>query len=155
MTTFITVFFGGGVSALVTLVLGQPLQHYFWQRQRHAERQIAAIEEMSALTAELQFLVMHQPEEINTRREQLFTTLLKVTTSVDNRFSRAAWDQFSPALQSMEEILQEPPLSAEQRTQRYTQLLRMILEAHYALYRDMGIPSKRWWTGARMRRHLS
>jgi hypothetical protein len=53
MTTFITVFFGGVISAVVTLLLGQPLQHYFWRRQRLAERQLATLDEFNKVTAQL------------------------------------------------------------------------------------------------------
>jgi hypothetical protein len=53
MATLITVFFGGVISALVTLFLGQPLQHYFWRRQRLAERQLATLDEFNKVTAQL------------------------------------------------------------------------------------------------------
>jgi hypothetical protein len=32
--TLIPIFLGGVVSSVLTLLLGQPLQHYFWRRQR-------------------------------------------------------------------------------------------------------------------------
>jgi hypothetical protein len=103
------------------------------------ETQIAEMYLFGALGIKPQFLVLHQPEEINTRQEQLSTNLFKVATSVDSLFSEAAWDQFSPALSSMEGLLREPP-PPEQRTQRYNQLLKAILDALSALYDDMGIP---------------
>ena len=40
-------------SALLTMVLTPTLQHYFWTRQRYAERQFAAIETLNTLTAEV------------------------------------------------------------------------------------------------------
>jgi hypothetical protein len=129
----------GIASALLTILLTPSLQHYFWRRQRYAERQFAVIEEVRTLAAELQFLVLHQPEEISTRREQLYTMYYKVTTSVNNLFSDAAWDQFHPASSTMEDILRGAPLP-EQNTQLSNRLITTMLDALDALYQDMGIP---------------
>jgi hypothetical protein len=53
MITFFAALCGGLVSAVITLVLGQPLQHYFWTRQRYAERPFAVIEKLNTLAAEV------------------------------------------------------------------------------------------------------
>jgi hypothetical protein len=51
--TLIPIFLGGVVSSVLTLLLGQPLQHYFWRRQRLAERQLAALDEFNQVTAQV------------------------------------------------------------------------------------------------------
>jgi hypothetical protein len=43
----------GIASALLTILLTPTLQHYFWRRQKCAERQLAIIDEVRTLTAEL------------------------------------------------------------------------------------------------------
>jgi hypothetical protein len=145
----------GIASALLTILLTPTLQHYFWRRQRHAERQLAVIDEMQTLAAELLLLVLHQPEEISARREQLYATLFKVATSVESLFSDAAWERFHPTLRSTEDILQEPP-PPEQRIhvhQVHKEFLTATVDALAGLYQDMGIlaPVPRQWMRTRIR----
>jgi hypothetical protein len=142
----------GIASALLTILVTPTLQHYFWRRQRSAELQLAVIDEMRTLAAELAFLVSHQPEEISIRRERLFGTLFRVATSTSNLFSEAAYNHFRAALQPMENILSMEELSLrEQRTKLYNQIVQGSIGALKALYEDMGIPptSPRQW----MREH--
>jgi hypothetical protein len=63
----------GVVSALLTIFLTPRLQHYFWTRQRTAERQLAVIEEMNKLVAEMRWVLSNQEGNRN-RLERLFIT---------------------------------------------------------------------------------
>ena len=62
MITFLTALFGGVISAVITLVLGQPLQHYFWRRQRQAERQLVIIDEVNRLASEFMTNFLAHPK---------------------------------------------------------------------------------------------
>lgn len=153
MATFITVFFGGVISALVTLVLGQPLQHYFWRWQRHAERQLAVIEEVTRITAEVNFLLqaprelMSDREDLRCRYERLYLALEATAAQVKVLFSGAGIETF----QALEEALraglyqlgEEWPL--EQRRPVVGQLLAYRLATLTFLYREMGIPPRPPW----------
>jgi hypothetical protein len=90
MITFIAASCAGIVSSVMTLVIGQPPQHYFWRRQGHAERQLAIIDQLNTLAAELRFLLLRKPEDIDGRRERLFMTLTTAMASVRGLFSSRA-----------------------------------------------------------------
>jgi hypothetical protein len=143
MITFLAALCGGLVSAAITLFLGQPLQHYFWTRQRHAERQLVLIDEVRQLGAELQFLVWHNPEEIGARHERLKTAFLKAATNVESLFSRAASDTFLDMSGAMEAVmdLRKKAISPQQRSELNRQLMGAFVDTVAALYRDIGIPA--------------
>jgi hypothetical protein len=144
MTMLIPVFLGGVVSALVTLVLGQPLQHYFWRRQRLAEWQLAVIDQLTILAAELQFLLLYQPEEIDSRREQLATALYRVATRAVDLFSPPAYERFRVVLRTIENILRmSTPIPPEQGVKLHKQLLIESVDALAAFSNDMHIPPRR------------
>jgi hypothetical protein len=142
MVTFLAALVAGILSSVITLVFGQPLQHYFWTRQRQAERQFAVIDEVCTLVAELLFLVRLNPEEIDARQEQLYTRLGRTVTGVVSLFSDTAFENFRTILRPMETIIRmgaaSPP---EERGQLYDQLIDTVKGAMAALYREVGIPA--------------
>ena len=143
MTTFIPVFLGGVVSALVTLLLGQPLQYYFWRRQRHAERQLAIIEGVNKLTAEVQFLLM-SGEDISSHNESLSKVMSATIANVTALFSpqrAAAFDYLHPVIAKALRLPTESP--REQRLILATELMYAHHMALIYLYKDMGIPPRR------------
>lgn len=148
MITFFAALFGGLLSAVITLTLGQPLQHYFWTRQRHAERQFAVIEEVCTLVAELLFLVRLNPAEIDARQEQLYTRLGRTIIGVASLFSATAVESFRTVLSPMETILRTGAASPpEERGQLYDQLMDAVRGAMATLYQEVGIsapPPARW-----------
>jgi hypothetical protein len=142
MVTFLAALVAGILSSVITLVFGQPLQHYFWTRQRQAERQLAIINDVHTLAAELQFLLRYKPEDIIDRQERLYSAFHRVATSVETLFSEVAADRLHVVSEPMEYImrLREPRQLAE-RPQLDDQLLSALLDALAALYQDVGIPT--------------
>src|SRR5918994_7077866 len=84
----------GIASALLAIVLTPTLQHYFWRRQRHAERQLAIIEEVNTLAAGLHAFQVIQGDPDLDRREQFYVRVVKVRNNVTGLFSDQAVQRF-------------------------------------------------------------
>jgi hypothetical protein len=153
MITFLVVVCGGLVSAVITLPLGQPLQHYFWTRQQHGERQMAIIEEMNTLAADARGLLMH-PEKTADRQLQLYSMLLKASVNVQGLFSEPLFQCFM----SLDHAVRAAIRQAETTYHDARFLIdKHLLFSHstslIAMYHDMGIPAPpfgqwlqaQWW----------
>jgi hypothetical protein len=141
MLTFLAALCGGIVSVAIALFLGQPLQHYFWTRQRHAERQLAVIEEVNKPTAEVQFLLL-SGEDVQPRNERLSLALAIAIANVRALFSPAAAASFQSLHPLIAEALRLPPESPrEQRLNLGTRLMASHHVTMILLYRGLGIPA--------------
>jgi hypothetical protein len=149
----------GITSALLTILITPSLQHYFWTRQRHAERQLAVIDEVNTLSAEARgFLLhpelLHHAERIADRQLQLYNMLLKAHVNVKGLFSESVFNEFV----SLDHVIrgaisQAETADFETRHRIDKQLLFTHYLGHIAMYRDMGIPAPpfgqwlrvQWW----------
>jgi hypothetical protein len=140
----IPIFLGGVVSSLLPLLLGQPLQHYFWRRQRYAERQFPIIEELNTLVAEVHYLLIAQRFSPKAQ-ESLYKTLTLASGNVRSLFSLSSVQQ----CQALHEVMRSALNASLNATdtadpEPQHQVLQQLQEAHrsalIALYRDMGIP---------------
>jgi len=158
LTTLIPVFLGGVVSALVTLMLGQPLQHYFWRRQRLAERQLATLDEFNKVTAQLlhhgwmdyETATAEQRALHLDRGEPVFLALLVLLAQVRVLFSPSA-------IEAAEELVSQlVALGNSVADKPWQQAVAPVNEARVkalrSLYEDMGISSQ--LTGHWMRRRV-
>jgi hypothetical protein len=136
MVTFITVFFGGVISAVVTLVLGQPLQHYFWRRQRYVERQFAMIEELNAIVAAVDTQLVTEPLSREVQ-QSLYQRMVTLTANIRPLFSPPAVEPCQAlrrAIRGLRAV--DPNIRAEIRLH----IQEVHQDAIRALYQDMGIP---------------
>lgn len=137
MITLISVFFGGVVSALVTLWVGQPLQHYFWRRQRHAERQFAIIDEVNKMAAEFRYRSNRDPHGYKPT-EEFNLALQEVTAKVKVLFSESAFNSFT----NLDKAIQQAELRPTERPLDMTTRLQQAHDtALKALYKEVGIPA--------------
>lgn len=146
MTTLIPVFLGGVVSSLLTLALGQPLQHYFWRRQRLAERQLATLDEFNQVTAQVLHLCHmdydtaaaehrapkgdpHEPALLALSVLQARVRVLFSTSAVE------AAEELVDELVALGDSVPDKPWS-----QAVAPIAQARERALRALYKDMGIP---------------
>jgi hypothetical protein len=149
--TLISVFFGGVISAIVTLCLGQPLQYYFWTKQRQAERQLAAIDEANRLASEVGSLLI-TGEDIVPRLEKLYIGLGTTTANLATLFPKAS-DTITTLNEKIAAAIQSSPgMTREQRNERAGHLAAVQQSALKALYQEMEIPAPPF--GQWMRAHV-
>jgi hypothetical protein len=143
--TAIIAAFVGIASALLTNLLVPNLQHYFWMRQRQADRQLAVIDEVTKLGSEFVFL-FHKAQgagvDIGDREEHLHTALSIAFASTDALFSSVGVTEFRQFLSTIAAV--HISLERQDPTQ-FTQIQRFIMDAHAnllkALYKEVGIPA--------------
>jgi hypothetical protein len=142
MIAFFAALCGGVISAVITLTLGQPLQHYFWTRQRQAERQLAVIDEANSLAAEVHFLLL-SGEDITPRAEKLFVLLGRTAANVHTLFSKEGYEAFEVLNKTIgvATLQVSPERTPEQRNELSGLLIRAQNHALEILYREMGIPA--------------
>jgi hypothetical protein len=146
MTTLIPVFLGGVVSSLLTLLLGQPVQHYFWRRQRLAERQLATLDEFNKVTAQvLDHCYMDYDtaaaEQRAPRLDQGDPALLALSVlqpqvrALFSASSKEATEALVDQLVALGSSVPDKPWS-----QAVAPIAQARERALRALYKDMGIP---------------
>jgi hypothetical protein len=141
MITFLAALCGGIISAVITLTLGQPLQHYFWTRQRQAERQLVAIDEANRLAAEVGSLLI-TGEDIVPRTENLYIGLGTTTANVATLFPEAGHNAMTMLNESIAAAIRlSPGMTREQRDELAVHLADVQNNAIKALYHEMGIPA--------------
>jgi hypothetical protein len=133
--------FVGIASALLTIFLTPNLQHYFWKRQRQAERQFAVIDEVSKLGSEYRFLLWRAkdgPLDISDREEHLLITLHATAVTIQALFSAAGAEEFRRFLRTFEVVRASPERQDPQQ-------VALIVQAHsnllITLYKEVGIPA--------------
>jgi hypothetical protein len=150
ITTLASIFFGGVVSALVTLFAGQPLLHYFWIRQRQEERQIAIIDQVAQLAAQFHYHCMEyfysddpdqDSEEFRRSRrfrltDAFFEAFDAAGSQVRVLFSASAFQAFT----QMEQWI-GPRRQNEQLAERSKNFIAAREATLRALYHDMDIPA--------------
>jgi hypothetical protein len=137
----------GIMSALLTIFITPSLQHYFWRRQRHAERQMTIIDEVSTLAAEARELLLHpellhHAEDLNDKQRQLYGMLLKAQVNVKALFSGPVFKEFI----SLDHTIREAISQADTADFDTRHLIdKHLLFTHSlslnAMYRDLGIPT--------------
>jgi hypothetical protein len=94
MMTLIPIFLGGVVSSLLTLLLGQPLQHYYWRRQRYVERQFAMIQELNTLIAAIEPRLAGLVSGIISQEErQTYQEMIGLLANIRALFSPPAFER--------------------------------------------------------------
>jgi hypothetical protein len=134
---------------VLTLLLGQPLQHYFWRRQRYAERQFAVIDGVNRWAAEVEYYLVTQrfsPESA----QELYKTITMLGGNVRTLFSLQAVQQCQALHAVMTEGLDET--DTEHRNQIRAQFQERHRDALKVLYKDMGIPPRSLWRWLREHR---
>jgi hypothetical protein len=147
LTTLIPVFLGGVVSSLLTLLLGQPLQHHFWRRQQYTQRQFAVIDGLNSWAAEVEYYFVTQ--RFSSGSNDFYKTLVMLSGSMRTLFSVRAVEQ----CQALHAVMREglAATDPEHRTQIWQQFQEAHRDAIKALYQDMRIPP-RWLPWLRIRR---
>jgi hypothetical protein len=138
----------GITSALLTILLTPSLQHYFWTRQRHAERQLAAIDEANNLAAEVQFLLL-SGEDIAPRAEKLSILLARIAANVNALFSKEGSEAFEVLNKAIgvATLQLSPGKTLAQRNELSELLIKAQNHALKTLYQEMDIPApplKQW-----------
>ena len=142
MTTFITVFFGGVISALVMLFVGQPLQHHFWRRQQQAERQLAIIDEVKPLAAE--FLYHYMEDYDKDPRLNLSPTFFQAFDAAGSQVQVLSSASAFQAFKQMAGLIGAWRIG-EQQQQRIEEFIQAREVAFRALYHDMDLPTPPLW----------
>jgi len=144
--TAIIAAFVGIASALLTIFLAPNLQHYFWTRQRQAERQLAIIDEMNKLIAEYLWECCRGYDDASSRNEPI---------DLDEQFL----ERFMPALLAAE--AQGIALFSSSTRQVVNEISSLMhqgptgkpwhdflaafykarMSAFHALYQEVGIPA--------------
>ena len=137
MMTLIPIFLGGVVSSLLTLLLGQPLQHYFWRRQRYVERQFAMIEELNTLVAAMDFRLVAGTLS-HEERQSLYQRMVGLTTNIRTLFSPPAFERCQALRRAIRAGLSATDHGFRGEIRRHIQEIHQ--DALRALYQDMGIP---------------
>jgi hypothetical protein len=151
MTTLIPIFLGGVVSSLLTLVLGHPLQHYFWRRQRLAERQLATLDKFNKATAQVLHLCLMDYDSAAAEHrapkgdphEPVWLELSVLQAQVRVLFSPSSGEAAEELVDRLVALGSSVPDNLWQEavapvTQARERALRV-------LYKDMGIPPRSPW----------
>jgi hypothetical protein len=138
MTDFVSALGGGLISSVITLICAQPIQHYFWKRQRQAERRLAVIDEVSRLAAEFldRCANVTEPSGLHSYglRETFFQELHAAEGQVEVLFSAPAFKEFVNMQHLISPGLQEPRPAP---TEAFRQARKVALTV---LYKEVGIP---------------
>jgi hypothetical protein len=137
----------GIISALLTIFITPHLQHYFWTHQRHAERQLAVLNQLNTLMSEVHFLMNTPkavwPSNFIARRERLIRGLATAMVNVNSLFSEAASKKMQQLVKAAGEVLtwmedSEPdPQNPDPKQVHFIETHRTTVAA---LYRDLGFP---------------
>ena len=106
MTAIIAAFVGI-VSALLTNFLVPNLQHYFWKRQRQADRQLTVIDEVTKLGSEFVFLLQRAKGsqiDFSDREEHLHIALITTFVATQALFSIAGVEELRRFLLTFEAV---------------------------------------------------
>jgi hypothetical protein len=145
MTILISAFVGIA-SALLTIFFTPNLQHYFWTRQRQAERQLAVIDEANKLLGEY----LYQCQEDYTKALEgqrvvgvddpfavrFFSALMAIDGQIRALFS-------AETVQVYQKIRRLIPIGRPKTTwlEFYVEFTKGRTTALQALYKEVGIPA--------------
>jgi hypothetical protein len=130
------------VGSLMTIFLSQPVQHWFWKRQRRADLRFAVVNKINELASEFAVSYVLGKDIVEESPEGLVTFYRSwhiVAAQARVLFSKSTYN----AVEHMEVMMVAVPLHSRQevmdRVPRHTEFVKRRDTALRAMYKEIGI----------------